>query len=234
MTGEPEPGYLLHRRDYRETSFIVEFLTQSGHVRLIARGARRGRNPIAGILQPFSPLALTWRGSSELPTLTLCEPRGNPIGLTGKIMYSGFYLNEITSRLAYRHEIGPDLYPAYENALAGLAAATDIERSLRIYEKRLLAAAGLALLLEQARTGASVEPERAYGYSVDSGPVPAGIDADAPTVSGRTLLALQREEFDDATTRHEAKLLMRHVLRCHIGTKPLASRALFASIRRLP
>lgn len=228
-TGELEPGYLLHRRDYRETSFIVEFLTRSGYQRLISRGARRGKNAIAGILQPFLPLTIAWRGSSELPTLTLCEPSGNQLGLSGELMYCGFYVNEITSRMAYRHEIGAGLFPAYEATLRRLAAASDIERTLRVYEKRLLEAAGIGLLLEHSKTGAPLEPDGDYAYSLESGPALGPANGAEFRVSGRTLIALQREEFDDISTRREAKWLMREVLRSHLGAKPLSSRALFTT-----
>ncbi|MFT6303841.1 MAG: DNA repair protein RecO (recombination protein O) [Granulosicoccus sp.] len=51
-------------------------------------------------------------------------------------------------------------------------------------------------------------------------------------VDGSTLIALSELELSDATVLSQAKLLMRHVLRVHLGDKPLRSRELFDSLVR--
>src|SRR5271168_1079514 len=56
-----EPGLILHSYPYRETSLIVEALTRHhGRVALVARGARRPRSALRGLLQAFQPLALSF------------------------------------------------------------------------------------------------------------------------------------------------------------------------------
>lgn len=51
-------------------------------------------------------------------------------------------------------------------------------------------------------------------------------------VDGSTLIALSELELSDAAVLSQAKLLMRHVLRVHLGDKPLRSRELFDSLVR--
>lgn len=51
-------------------------------------------------------------------------------------------------------------------------------------------------------------------------------------VDGSTLIALSELELSDATVLSQAKLLMRQVLRVHLGDKPLRSRELFDSLVR--
>jgi DNA repair protein RecO (recombination protein O) len=51
-------------------------------------------------------------------------------------------------------------------------------------------------------------------------------------VDGSTLIALSELELGSATVLSQAKLLMRHVLRVHLGDKPLRSRELFDSLVR--
>ena len=54
-----EPGYVLHTYAYKETSLIVEaFTRRHGRVALLARGARRPRSAMRGILLAFHPLRL--------------------------------------------------------------------------------------------------------------------------------------------------------------------------------
>ena len=58
-----QPAFVLHTYAYRETSLIVETLTQHfGRIALIAKGARRPRSAVRGLLMAFQPLTLSWFG----------------------------------------------------------------------------------------------------------------------------------------------------------------------------
>ncbi|HBH36525.1 MAG TPA: DNA repair protein RecO, partial [Gammaproteobacteria bacterium] len=94
-------AFLLHRRPYRDTSLLLECLIAGeGRMPLIARGAAKGR--LKGILQPFQPLMLKWRGRGEVMTLTHAEAAEKPVDLKKKLLYCGFYLNELLMRLLPR------------------------------------------------------------------------------------------------------------------------------------
>jgi len=95
-----EPGYVLHTYPYKETSLIVEaFTRRHGRVALLARGARRPRSAMRGVLLAFHPLRLTWTASAELGTLISAEWSGGQGALAGTGLMCGFYLNELLLRL---------------------------------------------------------------------------------------------------------------------------------------
>jgi len=72
-----QPAFVLHTYAWRETSLIVEaFSRDFGRMALVARGAKRPTSQFRGILMPFSPLALSWSGRSELKSLVRAEWQG--------------------------------------------------------------------------------------------------------------------------------------------------------------
>lgn len=225
-----EPALVLHARPYRETSLIVEAFSRChGRLGLIARGARRPKSRMRGLLQPFIPLLLSWRGRSELATLTGAEAEGSVLPLTGSAAIVGFYVNELLLRFLHRHDPEPKLFDQYRAALDRIAHEDDPEPALRIFEKRLLQAVGYALELErEADSGMAIEPEGRYRYATDSGPERWSSRASSGVcVSGATLLALAREQMTDRRTLREAKQLMRSIIDRHCGGSALASRDLW-------
>ena len=74
---EDQQAFILHSYPYRETSLVLEvFSRQHGRVALVARGARRPRSALRGLLMGFQPLLLSWFGKSELRTLHRAEWQG--------------------------------------------------------------------------------------------------------------------------------------------------------------
>jgi DNA repair protein RecO (recombination protein O) len=64
-----QPAYVLHHRDYSETSLLLEvFTAHHGRIGLIAKGARRASSRMRGILKPFQRLLIGWSGKGELRT----------------------------------------------------------------------------------------------------------------------------------------------------------------------
>jgi len=152
-----EPGYVLHTYAYKETSLIVEAFTRRfGRVAMLARGARRPRSAMRGVLLSFHPLRLSWSGASELANLIGAEWAGGTRHLGGRALMCGFYLNELLLRLLPRDDAHEALFDAYAQALAALASQ-DISAVLRAFEKRLLAELGYAPLLDR-RTAARCRP----------------------------------------------------------------------------
>ena len=61
------PAWVLHARPYRDTSLLLEVLTdEHGRVGLVARGVRGPRGRWRGLLQPLQPLLMSWSGRGEL------------------------------------------------------------------------------------------------------------------------------------------------------------------------
>nr|VFK19279.1 MAG: DNA replication and repair protein RecO [Candidatus Kentron sp. LPFa] len=226
---ELERAFVLNRRPYRETSLLVEaFTVDSGRVGLVAKGAKRGKAPLAAILQPFRPLLLSWRGSGDLFTLIRAEAEEGVYSPTS-LVKSGFYVNELLLRLLHRHDPHPDLFEDYREALQRISVPAQEESALRIFEKRLLTAIGYGLSWErEAETGRPVEEGRIYRYQQGRGFVEYGGAPNAgATVHGDTLIAMARETLHAPERLREAKYLMRTILRGYLGGKPLASRMLY-------
>lgn len=227
-----QPAFVLHRRPYRNTSLLVEVLAQDyGRVGLVARGVRTARSRIKGLLQPFTPLLLSWSGKGELMTLTAAEDAGLPIMLSPTRLFSGFYVNELLLRLLPRHDPHPGLFEAYRRVVTDLAGVAEQEAALRIFEKRLLAELGYGLMLEvEAGNDRPIRSETNYLYVLDRGPVPAdGQSGFGIPISGKSLLALSRECFGDADELREAKRLTRSAIGVHLGDQPLRTRQLLLS-----
>jgi len=225
-----EPALVLHARPWRETSLIVEAFSRGhGRVGLVARGVRRPKSRMRGLLQPFVPLLLSWRGRGELATLTGAEAEGGAPPLAGSAAVVGLYMNELLLRLVHRHDPEPALFGHYRAALDGLARGDDAEPVLRIFEMRLLEAAGYALEPErEAGSGAAIDPDGRYCYTAETGPRRWTDDAlPGVCVSGSTLLALARGQLAGRRTLREAKQLMRSIIDAHCGGRALASRSLW-------
>src|SRR5436309_2940888 len=135
---DEEPAYVLHTYAYRETSVIVEAFTEDyGRLALVARGAKRPRSELRGLLQGFQPLLLSWSGHNELKTLHKAEWRGGLPLLGGAALLCGFYLNELLLKLLPREDPHRRLYGTYEAALHDLAAGGDQAPVLRRFELEL-------------------------------------------------------------------------------------------------
>jgi DNA repair protein RecO (recombination protein O) len=227
---ELESSFVLHHRPYRETSLIIEvFGRDSGRLGLIAKGARRPKSDLRGLLQSFRPLLLSWSGSGELGLLTGAEPDGYVRGFAGKALFSGFYMNELLMRLLHRFDPHPELFHHYRAAIEALGCGQRNEEVLRVFEKQMLESIGYGLVLDHdIDSGEPIHGECEYRYQTDRGPVFVGrCDGDGVCVAGETLLALARERLDDERVLDEAKRLMRTVLRRYLGDRPLATRSLF-------
>ena len=232
MRVQQQPGFVLHRHPYSETSLLLEVFTPDhGRVGPLAKGARRPGNRSRGALKPFQPLLLGWSGRGELPVLTGAEAQETALALAGRALYCGFYVNELLVRLLHRHDPHPRLYQAYQTCLGGLGAAGD-ESILRLFEKRLLQELGYGLVLDRdIGDNAPLAPEAMYDYILDRGPLRLHPELNTRThgvrVRGSSLIALAHDEIDGSAARRDVKALMRAALAHHLGDRPLMSRQLF-------
>ncbi len=220
-----QPAFLLHRRPYRNTSLLLECLVAGeGRMPLIARGAAKGR--LKGILQPFQPLMLKWRGRGEVMTLTHAEAAEKPLDLKKKLLYCGFYLNELLMRLLPRGDACDNLMQTYWKTLLHLEHGEHPDWQLRRFELLLLQEIGYGAVLDITCEGVPVSSNKTYSYTIGQG-VTQDCSGENTLVHGETLLALHQGEWRHARERHEAKLLMRRLIDHSLDYKPLKSRELF-------
>jgi DNA repair protein RecO (recombination protein O) len=146
---EHEAAFMLHRRPWEENGGIVELMTAThGRITVFARGVRGTRSRLAGVLQPFVPLLVSWAGRGEAPRLTGAEidPAAMPpVPMPAGRLMSAWYCTELVLQLTARHDPQPELFACYRDALAGLRGEGTQDKVLRLFEKRLLELLGYGL-----------------------------------------------------------------------------------------
>ncbi|MEZ5571681.1 MAG: DNA repair protein RecO [Halioglobus sp.] len=227
-----QPAYVIHSRPYRDTSALLDvFTAEYGRINLVARGTRRQsrRGSAAALLQPFTPLLLSFSGRAELKTLVAAEPAQTRVTLRGEQMFSGMYLNELIVRLLHRNDAHPALFAAYDDAVKALSATSEVDTVLRRFEFVLLEQLGYSFnLLVDAATGMPVQVDVLYRYEPGVGMLASCPHRDTlqTTVFGADLVAMAAGDFT-GSARLAAKRLLRAALAEHLGGAKLRSRELF-------
>lgn len=143
------PAFVLHQRPWGEAGRIYElFAREHGRLSVFAHGVRGAQARLAAVLQPFVPLLVSWAGRGESPRLTGAElDRGQLVAeaLPGGHVMSAWYLSELVLTLTARHDPQPELFAHYASALRGLRGEANQERTLRLFEKRLLDVLGYGM-----------------------------------------------------------------------------------------
>jgi DNA repair protein RecO (recombination protein O) len=233
---DAQAAFVLHSYPFRETSLIVETYSRDhGRIAMVARGARRSRSSLRGVLLAFQPLLLSWSGKRELRTLIRAEWQGGYAPLRGQSLICGFYLNELLLKLLPRDDPHEELYAVYEGTLAALGEGADQFALLRRFELALLRELGYAVILDRdVEQDEPVARERSYAYIVERGPVvarsAAGIGVE---LSGQTLIDMQSGQFTNAVTQQQSKALMRALINHHLGNQVLHTRQLLRDLQEL-
>ena len=235
-TQEAEPAFVLHSYPYRETSLIVEAFTRHhGRVGLLAKGARRAKSALRGTLLAFQPLLIRWGGKGELRSLHSAEWQGGIPQLKGIGLMSGFYLNELLLRFLHRDDPHEGLFDLYFEAVTALATNHRIAATLRRFEKFLLGELGYALMLDRdAEDDTPLNPAANYTYVIEKGPV--HVQAGSTPVlelSGKTLLDLSCDNYEDPVTLAQSKLLMRYLVGHYLGSRTLHTRQLLVELQQI-
>lgn len=232
---EDQPAYVLHTYPYRETSLIIEVFSRNhGRLPLVARGARRPKSAVRGLLLSFQPLQLNWFGKSELRTLHSAEWQGGQPLLQGKALICGFYLNELLLKLLPRDDPHELLFEHYREALQLLGASDEHAAILRRFEKRLLQELGYALTLDrEADTGVPVEAGKDYRFVIERGPVRQSAGQNGVELLGKTLLDLAADDYSDPVTLQQGKALMRTLINHYLGDQSLHTRQLLRDLQQL-
>jgi DNA repair protein RecO (recombination protein O) len=224
-----EPAFVLHRRPYSNTSYILELFTANhGRMAALARSARGLKSRYKGKLELFSPMWVSWSGQRELKVLGDIELNQMPYLLSGEALWCGFYLNELLLRLLHREDAYQRLFAHYQDTLASLQSCHCLQRVLRRFEKNLLDELGYGLPWHQTvETSEPLEADKTYIYLPDRGFSSQFIESTV-TFSGKNLLAFRDDDFSEEAVLRDAKRLMQLALGHLLGSKPLKSRELFA------
>ncbi len=232
-----QPVYVLHSYPFKETSLVVELFTRDfGRVAAVAKGARRPRSAMRGMLQSFQPLLGAWSGKLELKTLHSLEWYAGLLMLQGEALMCGFYMNELLLRLLAREDAHEALFDDYGLTLKSLAAApSDSANILRRFELRLLQQLGYAVPLTHNIKDEAVLADAQYFYVPEMGPVSLQHDyqENGVQLSGKTLLDMDKDDYTDVQTQQQSKQLMRLLIAHYLGDKPLHTRQLLMDLQDL-
>ena len=230
-----QPGFVLHSYPYKETSLIVDVFSRDyGRVALVAKGAKRPHSKLRGVLQTFQPLSVSWSGKSEVRTLTAAEWVGGLLPLEKSALLCGFYLNELLVKLLARDDPHPALFDHYVAAMNQLAHDEPAPIVLRKFERALLKETGVATdFTVCTSTAQAVDLQQTYVVDPESGPRIARAADRWPSVSGKTLLDMERQDYTDPATQSQSKQLMRFLLAHHLGGMQLNTRQILIDLMQL-
>lgn len=226
-----QSGFVIHARNYGETSQIVDILTRSkGRISVVHKGARQQRKGGSNRLQPFTLYSLGWSGKSQLKTLISPEA-GARYHLLGNTLAAGFYINELIWHLLHPEDECSGIFDAYERCLAELSSSVEkIEPALRKFEKTLLDDLGYALQWEyEAVSGDSIDPETMYYFRFGEGFYRESAEPGDLKLSGADILAVAGEDYGDSRTLSVAKQLFRRALTVLLDGRELQSRKMLVS-----
>ena len=228
-----QPGFVLHSYPFRETSLIIDVFSRDfGRVALMARGARRPRSALRGLLMGFQPLEFGWAGSGEVMTLMKAEWVGGIPLLSDRSLFVGYYLNELLINLLPREDAHENLFDAYVQMIKALSEGVQ-EKELRRFEKILLQELGYGLSLEHDCQGKALSAQTKYRYEIERGATPSRAGEGSLVVRGKTLLDMAAEDFTDPVTATQAKQLMRALMHYYLDGKVLETRKIFRELQDL-
>lgn len=224
-------GFLLHRREYRETSYLADFFTvELGKVSAVVKGVRGSKSQRKGLLQPFQPLQISFAGRHQLKNVHQLEAEEAAVALRGKAMFCGLYLNEILNRTLADELPAPELYQTYVESLLRLSNCADdeLEPLLRCFEFTLLSELGYGIdWLCDAETGNKIVADATYCFIREQGFQQLHFQqAGANSFAGEVILKVHQQLWDKQSLRC-AKVVSRISMSALLGSKPLKSRELF-------
>jgi len=240
MRYDAEPAYVLHARPWRETSLLLELLTEHhGRVGLVARGVQGPRRHVLrAALQPLQHIRFDGVQRGELAQLRTAEAIDAAPRLSGDAGLAAFYVSELTLRLAPRQDPHSGLYELFGQVRERLRAGAPLAWTLRRFERDLLDALGFGLDLSREGDGGPVDPAARYRLDPEHGPrrvLSERIDAGgrSQTATGRALLALAADQLPEADDLQGLRRVLRTLLAHYLGARGLKSWELMGELGRI-
>lgn len=174
-----EPAYIIHWRDFQETSLLIDFFTLNyGRLRAVARSGRSKKSNIKAILQPFLPLQIDLKKrTGELFNLTNCSCQMHYSSIDVPNIFCATYINELIYYLYKISEQNTKLFADYISTIESIRNNIDIDIALRNFELNLLDALGYGINFKYL--GREYDENLKYIYSIESGFVQSFVDDDA-------------------------------------------------------
>ena len=158
-------GFLIHTRDYRETSCILNILTsESGIESLIFKGKQTNKDRFK--FSVFNEYSFTFNEKYSLPYLTKFELL-NQYVFNKKYYLLGLYVNELLYKTLKDGYDFDKVYLHYKEFLINLSDTNDsLERLALLFEKNLLQDLGYEISLSEDET---LINDKYYYYDFNEG-----------------------------------------------------------------
>ena len=222
-----QPAYLLHRRDWKNTSIILDLLTQDfGRISVLAKAGRSSRSK--SLYQPFCRLSLSWSGRSDLKTLTGID--GTEIRVSEHLYLPLLYINELICAYLPGHEAMPELFYLYDKLLER-ADQHFGESQLREFERSAMTLLGyMPDTTIESESGKSIDPEKYYRFLPADGFVSVGSN-ETNAIVGKTIMDWNQRRYDKKPVLLLAKIVMRSIIDFNLHGKRLKSRDIYQQIK---
>lgn len=234
-----ELAYVLHTRPWRETSVLIEALSeQYGRIGLVARGVQGPKKQVLrAALQPFQHVRLEALLRGDLARLIAAEAIDAAPRLDGEHALAGFYVNELMLRLVPRNDPNPELYSAYARMRRRLGSHGSLAWTLRRFERDLLDTLGFGFDWAHDGEGAAIDPAARYRLDPEQGPrrllSDRGHGDRRNTATGRALLSLAADTMPAVSDLPGLRYAMRSVLVHHLGPRGLKSWEMLEDLSRI-
>jgi DNA repair protein RecO (recombination protein O) len=216
---EQVPVYCLHIRKYRETSVILQCLSEKhGRFDLIGKGLYRSNNK-NDLPEYFKQYRLSGICRNELGILTGLELVNVRSKLVGRAWLVGNYANEILIKFLPRLEPVPELFFVYENLLKDLYQGHNYQLSLMWFEKRILDVLGYGINFNyEYESDSPIESQNWYEYNTSRGFYLSNSEA-TRAIPGNVVRALADENWTKSESEFfpVAKRVIRSALKYQLG-----------------
>ena len=222
-------AFLLHQRPYGNSSVMAEMFTlDNGRISVIAKGAKKPNSKFFGVLSPFSKLRITYRGKSELKTLTNVDKEDIFSDSFSKLSYTLLYINELLIKILPQGAPQKELFNLYDKFLLEIKASNEIDIILRRFEIDLLEMLGYGInFINEVDSGQSIDADKLYDFVPELGfkESPNGI------FNGKEIISISKLDFENINKK-KFKSLTTMAIGYSLDGGDLKSRQIFKTLKK--
>ena len=222
-------AFLLHQRPYGNSSVMAEMFTlDNGRISVIAKGAKKPKSKFFGVLSPFSKLRITYRGKSELKTLTNVDKEDIFSDSFSKLSYTLLYINELLIKILPQGAPQKELFDLYDKFLLEIKASNEIDIILRRFEIDLLEMLGYGInFINEVDSGQSIDADKLYDFVPELGfkESPNGI------FNGKEIISISKLDFENINKK-KFKSLTTMAIGYSLDGGDLKSRQIFKTLKK--
>ncbi len=220
-----QPAYILHKRDYRESSIILDLFTRDfGRLSLMVNGAKKRRD--VSSFQICNQLSISFSGRGELKNLTHIDSQQIPVAK--ECYMSIYYINELLLYLLPNYDEHIDLFWSYQKFILSINI-DNMAESLRNIELDLLAELGyMPDIITDNLTGQMVDNTTMYAVNAEG---VSKVDKNTrDCYEGYILIAIYNRDFNSSVVLRAAKVLLRQIIDFNLQGRELQSRKFYHNL----